>query len=96
MWSNPLNWSGDEVPVGNTQISIGNGAGTVTLDVNFTVFGTGGLKVDGFGASAPTLLVATGRTLRFENSGQIRNTVERDATIRVEGRVEVAAGSEFR
>ncbi|MCA1683651.1 MAG: hypothetical protein LC708_00750, partial [Actinobacteria bacterium] len=94
LWSSPANWSGDALPGSTTEVVIENTADTVRLDVDFSLTGGGSLTLRGFGATAPTLVVDAGRTLTFDNPGQIRNTVNGHAKVRNDGTIHV--NTEFR
>ncbi|MBL7125982.1 MAG: hypothetical protein ISS58_02075, partial [Dehalococcoidales bacterium] len=61
LWSDPLNWSGDTLPLSGDTISISGSAGEVVLDTDFTLVGK--LTIDGNGTA---LRIESGVTLTLD------------------------------
>ncbi len=73
LWSNPLNWSGDILPVGANEIVIEGDVGEIHLDVGFTL-GPGTLSLGSFYPSQnDTLIIDSGVTLTLDGD---QNTVQ--------------------
>ena len=66
LWSNPLNWSGDTLPLTDSDVIIEGNVGDVHLDIDFTLVGTLSVGRFSFNETA-TLIVDPGRTLTLAN-----------------------------
>ncbi|MCP3979936.1 MAG: hypothetical protein GY716_11570 [bacterium] len=92
LWSDPLNWDSDALPVSDNDVSITGGAGEVHLDTDFTV---ANLLLVGIGGATSTLVVDPGVTLTLQANlavtvdGALRN----DGTITNHSSLQGNAGS---
>ncbi len=90
LWSDPLNWDTDTVPVPANDISITGAAGEVHLDTDFTV---SNLLLIGLGGATSTLVVDPGVTLTLQATlavtvdGGLRNdgTITNNSSLQVNG-----------
>jgi hypothetical protein len=90
LWSAPLNWSTDTLPVPGNEILINGTAGPVTLDIDFTVEGSIELGTS-FGPGTDVLDIPPGRTLTIDG-GQNTVVVMTMGTLNIEGVVTILDG----
>jgi hypothetical protein len=90
LWSDPLNWDGDTLPVSTDLVLITGTTGSVTLDVDFTVeeeleIGTS------IGPGTDVLEIPVGRTLTIDGD-QNTVVVMTMGTLNIEGTVTILDG----
>jgi hypothetical protein len=74
LWSSATNWVGDVLPAGGDNgdnIVIPAFDGQVLLDMDYTL--TGNMTIGASGATSPTLVIDSGKTLTVDNTGSVYN-----------------------